>query len=96
MATDGRVAKGEWVEQNDRIGHPSCEGGVSTGTHPHVARKYNGEWVVADGLLPFVLSGWTVYAGDRPYQGKMVKGDKVITTDLYGQSMAVIRREDDE
>ncbi len=96
VATNDRVAKGEWVEQDGRIGHPSCEGGVSTGTHVHIARKYNGEWVIADGPLPLVLSGWTVYAGERPYQGKMVKGDKVITADLYGQSLAVILREDDE
>lgn len=96
VATDGRVAKGEWVEQDDRIGHPSCEGGVSTGTHVHIARKYNGEWILADGPIPFVLSGWTAYAGDRPYQGKLVKGEKVITADLYAQSLAVILREDDE
>ena len=44
------------VETDDRIGHASCEGGVSTGTHLHFARKYNGEWVLADGPLPFVLS----------------------------------------
>jgi hypothetical protein len=95
VATNGRVAKGVWVEQDDRIGHPSCEGGVSTGTHLHFARKYNGEWVMADGPLPFVLSGWTVYAGEKPYQGKMVKGDRVITADLYGQSLAQIIREED-
>lgn len=96
VATNDRVAKGLWVEKDNQIGHPSCEGGVSTGTHVHIARKYNGEWVIADGPLPLVLSGWTVYAGEKPYQGKMVKGDKVITADLYGQSLAVIRREDDE
>jgi len=96
VAANGRVAKGVWVEQDDHIGHPSCEGGVATGTHLHFARKYNGEWVIADGPLPFVLSGWTVYAGDKPYQGKMVKGDKVITADLYGQSLAQIIREDDQ
>jgi murein DD-endopeptidase MepM/ murein hydrolase activator NlpD len=96
VAAKSRVAKGEWVEKDDHIGHPSCEGGTSTGTHLHFARKYNGEWVIADGPLPFVLSGWTVYAGEKPYQGKMVKGDKVITADLYGQSLAVILREDDE
>ena len=96
VAASGRVAEGEWVEKDDHIGHPSCEGGVSTGTHLHFARKYNGEWVIADGPLPFMLSGWTVYAGEKPYQGKMVKGDRVITADLYGQSLAVILREDDE
>ncbi len=96
VATDGRVAKGVWVEKDDHIGHPSCEGGVSTGTHLHFARKYNGEWVIADGPIPFVLSGWTVYAGAHPYQGKLVKGDKVITADVYGQSRALIVREDDQ
>lgn len=96
LAADGRVAKGEWVEQNDRIGHPSCEGGVSTGTHLHIARKFNGEWVTADGPIPFTLSGWTVYAGEKPYQGKLVKGDKVITADVYAQSRALIIREDDQ
>ena len=96
VAAHGRVAKGEWVDQDAHIGHPSCEGGISTGTHLHFARKYNGEWVIADGPLPFVLSGWTVYAGDKPYEGKLVKGDKVITADLYAQSLAVILRESDD
>ena len=96
VAADGRVAKGEWVEQDDRIGHPSCEGGVSTGTHLHFARKYNGEWVLADGAIPFVLSGWTVFAGDKPYQGKLVKGDQVITADVYGQARALIMREEEQ
>ncbi len=96
VAANGRVAKGVWVEQDDHIGHPSCEGGVATGTHLHFARKYNGEWVIADGPLPFVLSGWTVYAGDKPYHGKMVKGDKVITADVNSQSLAQIIREDDQ
>jgi LasA protease len=96
VATTDRVTKGVWVEQDDHIGHPSCEGGVATGTHLHIARKYNGEWILADGALPFVLSGWRVYAGDRPYQGKLVKGDKVITADLYAQSLAVILRDNND
>lgn len=96
VASNHRVPKGVWVEQDDRIGHPSCEGGTSTGTHLHFARKYNGEWVIADGPLPFALSGWTVYAGEKPYEGKLVKDDKVITADLYAQSLAVILRENDE
>ena len=96
VASSQRAAKGVWVEQDDHIGHPSCEGGTSTGTHLHFARKYNGEWVIADGPLPFVLSGWTVYAGEKPYEGKLVKGDKVITADLYAQSLAVILRETDD
>jgi LasA protease len=96
VASNRRVAKGVWVEEDAPIGYPSCEGGISTGTHLHFARKYNGEWVIADGPLPFVLSGWTVYAGEKPYEGKLVKGDKVITADLYAQSLAVILRESDD
>lgn len=95
VANQSRVAKGQWVETNDLIGHASCEGGMSTGTHLHFARKYNGEWVLADGPIPFVLSGWTVIAGERPYLGKLVKGNKVITADVNGQSRALIFREDD-
>jgi hypothetical protein len=95
VANQERVAKGQWVEMNDHIGHASCEGGVSTGTHLHIARKYNGEWIPADGPLPLVLSGWTAIAGKKPYEGQLVKGDKVITADLYGQSLALIYRDDD-
>jgi hypothetical protein len=41
------------------------------------------------------LSGWTAYAGDKPYEGKLVKGDQIITADVYGQSRAVIIREEE-
>ena len=95
VANQSRVSKGQWVETNDLIGHASCEGGKATGTHLHFARKYNGEWVVADGPIPFILSGWTVLAGDRPYLGKLVKGNKVIVADVNGQARALIYREDD-
>ncbi|NWG07542.1 MAG: hypothetical protein HXY35_12740 [Chloroflexi bacterium] len=97
IATEERaVTKGEWVDQGGRIGHASCEGGAATGTHVHIARKYNGEWVIADGFLPFVLSGWTVVAGNEPYLGKMVKGNKVVTADINGQAKSNISREEDE
>ncbi|MEW6085161.1 MAG: hypothetical protein AB1607_11260 [Chloroflexota bacterium] len=96
VANRGRVALGEWVEQNQRIGHPSCEGGISTGTHTHVARKYNGEWVTAAGPIPWVMSGWTVIDGEKPYLGKLVKGNQVITADVYGQAKSLIVRKDDD
>jgi murein DD-endopeptidase MepM/ murein hydrolase activator NlpD len=95
VANKDRVSKGQWVEINDVIGHASCEGGMSTGTHVHVARKFNGEWIAADGPVPFVLSGWTAIAGDKPYEGKLVKGDKTITADVNSQLRALIYREDD-
>ncbi len=43
-----RVQAGTYVKAGERIGHPSCEGGYSTGTHFHLARRYNGEWIPAD------------------------------------------------
>jgi LasA protease len=79
IATKDRVPAGKWVTAGDHIGHPSCEGGTATGTHVHIARKYNGEWVSAGDPLPFVMSGWTAHAGIAPYKGTLTKGDKVVT-----------------
>jgi murein DD-endopeptidase MepM/ murein hydrolase activator NlpD len=84
IGTEGRVPVGTWVEAGDRIGHPSCEGGFSTGTHIHFARKYNGEWIVADGPLPFVLSGWTVKAGEKAYEGSLTKDGNTIPASPLG------------
>jgi LasA protease len=92
MAEEGRVTVGTWLRTGDRIGHPSCEGGTSTGRHLHFARKYNGEWIIADSALPFVLSGWTVHAGAKPYQGTMTRGERIVTADPYGQVWSVIIR----
>ncbi|MEE8568427.1 MAG: hypothetical protein V3S81_07435, partial [Anaerolineales bacterium] len=78
IANEGRVEVGTLVEQGDLIGHPSCVGGIATGTHIHIARKYNGEWILADGPLPFTLSGWVAVAGSKPYQGALVKGDQIV------------------
>ncbi len=78
LAEEDRVPLGAWVEQGDRIGHPSCEGGRSTGTHIHLARRYNGEWVPADGPLPFVLSGWEARAGTQAYKGWLIQGTEII------------------
>jgi len=96
VATRDRVAVGQWVEQNGLIGHPSCEGGASTGTHVHVARKYNGEWMLATGPVPFVMDQWTVVAGDKPYVGSLVNGNQIVTADVYGQAWSLITRENDE
>jgi LasA protease len=74
IASADRVPQGSRLEEGDYIGHPSCEGGVATGTHLHIARKFNGEWMLADGPLPFVLSGWRAQAGSQPYEGALVRG----------------------
>jgi len=78
VAAEGRVQEGQLLAAGDRIGHPSCEGGIATGTHIHLARKYNGEWILADGPLPFNLEGWIAKAGSVPYQGALVRGDEQV------------------
>ncbi len=79
LATEGRAPVGTLLRQGDPIGHPSCEGGTSTGTHVHIARKYNGEWIPADGVLAFNLSGWIAHNGRRPYAGTMTRFSQTIT-----------------
>ena len=77
IATEGRlVNEGDEVEQGDWLGNPSCEGGIASGTHVHMARKYNGEWMTADGPIPFVLSGWTAHNVARAYKGSLTKPDE--------------------
>jgi LasA protease len=77
---EGRVAVGTYLERGQRIGHPSCEGGESTASHLHIARRYNGEWIPAgSGPVPMVLSGWTAHEDLMPYDGTLTKGDEVRT-----------------
>jgi LasA protease len=78
VAQKGRVALGTHLNTDDPIGHPSCEGGNATGTHVHIARRYNGEWIGAGDPFPFVLSGWTAVPGDSTYDGTLVKGSAVV------------------
>ena len=92
IASDGKVEKGTYLDQDGLIGHPSCEGGSATGTHVHIARKYNGEWIAADGPLAFNLSGWVAYNGDKPYQGKLVRKDAVVLAMRYGSFESQITR----
>jgi murein DD-endopeptidase MepM/ murein hydrolase activator NlpD len=90
--TDQRVKVGDWVETSDLLGHPSCEGGIATGTHVHFARKYNGEWISADGPLPMVLSDWMVHAGSIPYEGTMTNGSEMVISSVYGSGESKIVR----
>lgn len=62
---------GLMVKAGDPIGHPSCEGGTATGSHVHLARRYNGEWMIADGIVPFDLGGWVAVRGAQPYLGRL-------------------------
>ncbi len=96
IATKDRIKAGSWVTAGDHIGHPSCEGGIATGTHVHIARKYNGEWVSAGDPLPFVLSGWTAHAGSAPTKGTLTKGDKVVTASQFSEHESQIIRQPGE
>jgi len=73
-----RVAVGTYLEAGDQVGHASCEGGFSTGAHLHIARRYNGVWIAADGDLPFVMDGWVSAGYGVEYNGSLIKGDRIV------------------
>ena len=79
VATQGRAKVGDVLQTGDPVGYPSCEGGTSTGTHVHIARKYNGEWIPADGTLAFNLEGWIAHNGREPYQGTLTRLSRTVT-----------------
>jgi LasA protease len=92
IADQGRVNAGSWVQTNYPLGHPSCEGGQATGTHVHLARKYNGEWLAADGPLPMVLSGWVAHVGELSYEGTLVKNGRIVSAHPDGSAGSTIVR----
>lgn len=71
-----RVAVGSAVKAGQRLGHPSCEGGLASGTHVHLARKYNGEWIPADQNLPFILDGWVSSGSGKEYDGYLQRSNQ--------------------
>jgi murein DD-endopeptidase MepM/ murein hydrolase activator NlpD len=91
-----RAQVGEWVAVGDPIGHASCEGGFSTGTHIHIVRKYNGEWVPADGPLPFNLGGWIAHAGEAAYKGTLTRDGETITACVCSNAASFVIRSDDD
>ena len=83
IASDGMAQQGIRVNAGDRVGRPSCAGGVSNATHIHIGRRFNGEWLPADcqsclpsyQIPPFVLGGWTTIGiAGQYYQGFMQNG----------------------
>jgi hypothetical protein len=75
LAERDRIPAGTPVQTGDRLGHPSCEGGFSDGTHLHLARTYNGRWVAADGAVPFNLGGWISQGTGQEYDGFLIRGN---------------------
>lgn len=96
VASDDRIPLGEWVATGDKLGHPSCEGGHSTGTHLHIARKYNGEWVPADGPLPFNLGGWIAHNGEEAYKGTLTRAAQTVTACTCSNASSFITRGDND
>ncbi len=78
IAEQDRAQPNQYIFVNENIGHPSCEGGISNATHLHIARKYNGEWISADGALPFILSGWVSSGDGVQYNGFLTRGSQII------------------
>lgn len=95
LATEARVPLGKEVKAGEPIGYPSCEGGHVTGTHVHIARKYNGEWILADGPLAFDLEGWVVHNGSQEYEGTLTRGAGVVVacqcSDFQSQIMSDVK-----
>jgi murein DD-endopeptidase MepM/ murein hydrolase activator NlpD len=79
LAAKDRAPIGAELEAGDLIGYPSCEGGHATGSHVHIGRKYNGEWIIADSLIPLKMSGWITHNGIREYLGTLTKNGVTVT-----------------
>jgi LasA protease len=91
--TRDRVEPGVYLKAGERVGHPSCEGGVSNGTHLHLARKYNGEWISADQPeLPFVLDGWVSSGAGNEYDGYLNRDGKKIEAYAARDEINAIQR----
>jgi len=79
VETRDRVVPGQFVQTGQKIGHPSCEGGLADATHVHLARRYNGVWIpAADPKVPLVLDGYVTSGNDTEYDGWLTKGNTVI------------------
>jgi murein DD-endopeptidase MepM/ murein hydrolase activator NlpD len=94
ISAASRIPAGTRVAVGDKIGHPSCEGGPATGTHTHIARKYNGEWIEAGEPLPFVLSGWEAHLGDKPLEGSLTRGDDTVIASVLSMPSSYIYGDD--
>jgi len=79
LSAKDRAPLGAELNAGAKIGYPSCEGGHATGSHVHIARKYNGEWIIADSAIPFNMNGWITHNGRSEYLGTITKGGATVT-----------------
>lgn len=87
-----RVQPGTRLRAGDPLGHASCEGGISSGTHVHLARKFNGEWIPVNGLTPFTLSGWLAAGTGEEYVGSLSRNGQVVQSFEGNSSINQISR----
>ncbi|MCK5793170.1 MAG: LysM peptidoglycan-binding domain-containing protein [Anaerolineales bacterium] len=90
LGTQHKIPTGTRVETGDHLGHPSCEGGESTGSHIHIARKYNGEWIPAADVIPFNLGGWIAHSGAREYQGTLTLYSEIVIASTDAEEKSLI------
>jgi len=90
LGTQNKIPINTLVETGDNLGHPSCEGGESTGSHIHIARKYNGEWIPAADVIPFNLGGWIAHAGTREYQGTLELFSETVIANTDAEEKSLI------
>lgn len=97
VISDDIIEVGRQVKAGDMLGHPTCEedASLSTGTHVHLARKYNGEWMPARDSAKFILDGWVVHAGAQPYKGTMTKEGVTAVANPFGPATSWVTRPDD-
>ena len=90
LGTQHKTREGELVEAGDPLGHPSCEGGESTGSHIHIARKYNGEWIPASGTIPFNLDEWIAHDGAAAYLGTLTRFTETVIASVEAEEKSLI------
>jgi murein DD-endopeptidase MepM/ murein hydrolase activator NlpD len=81
ISNASRIPTGTRVATGDVIGISSCEGGVTNGTHFHIARRYNGVWIEAGGEVPFNLGGWVAASYGTVYDGSLTR--EGVTVEAY-------------
>ncbi len=91
IATRGRAQLGSILNAGESIGYPSCEGGRTTGTHIHIARKYNGEWIMADSPLPFNMESWITHNGAEAYKGTLSRNGVVVRASAVSENFSRIK-----
>jgi hypothetical protein len=90
LGIQNKITEGSQVITGDKIGHPSCEGGESTGSHIHIARKYNGEWIPAAGVIPFVMDEWVPQEGVAEYQGSLIRFTEIVIASTESEEKSLI------